>query len=162
MDVPALMAGIEAWPISLAIAEGDYWFPAIEVIHVIAITLVVGTVGLVDLRLAGVIRPVVSPLRLMKALLPWTWALFAVAVITGSLMFASSAVRYWEIGWFKAKLVLILLAGINMLVFHFSATGRAVPDDPQVVFSGHAKAAGALSILLWIGVIVCGRWIGFS
>lgn len=157
----SLLAAIEALPLSRAIAEGDYWFPLLEVIHVIAITLVVGTVGLVDLRLVGAIGPGISPARLMRTLLPWTWGMFVVAAISGGLLFASSAERYWEIGWFRAKFILMALAGLNMLVFHFT-TGRHIPDDRDAVMPGAAKIAGFASILLWIGVVTCGRWVGFS
>jgi len=123
---------------------------------------VVGSILVLDLRLLGfasVGRPVS---RLANAILPVTWGAFAIAATSGFLLFISNASKYLANGYFDAKLILICVAGLNMIVFH--AIGAR--DMPQWESRGQpplpARAAGALSILLWIAVVTCGRWIGFT
>jgi hypothetical protein len=144
------------------IRENDLLFPLIESVHVLAISLVVGSILVVDLRLLGLasIRRPVG--RVIDGILPLTWAAFAVAVASGSLLFISNATKYLANGYFVAKLFLIVAAGLNMLVFHF-VSAKDLPkweNEPAPPLS--ARLAGGLSILLWIAVVACGRWIGFT
>jgi hypothetical protein len=157
-----LVAFFEDSGIAEAIRENDTLFPFVESVHVIAISLVVGSILVLDLRLLGfasVGRPVS---RLANAILPVTWGAFAIAATSGFLLFISNASKYLANGYFDAKLILICVAGLNMIVFH--AIGAR--DMPQWESRGQpplpARAAGALSILLWIAVVTCGRWIGFT
>lgn len=156
-----ILETIEAWPLSQAISGGELLFPAIEVAHVMAIALVVGSIMLVDLRLLGWRGRDVAVGRLMGEVLPWTWMAFAVAVATGLLMFVSSAVRYGEMGWFQAKLALIALAGLNMIAFHRGSGQLAAQWGAGQPAPAGARLAGGVSLLVWIGVVICGRWIGF-
>jgi hypothetical protein len=137
-------------------------FPWLESVHVLAITLVLGTIAVADLRLLGVAsvkRPVT---QLLNDVLPVTWVAFAVAAITGVAMFASNAVEYAHNTPFQLKMVLLVLAGLNMLVFQL-VTFRGVGqwDEAQVTPPG-ARFAGAFSLLAWIGIVAFGRWIGFT
>ena len=152
---------LESTAAAVAISESSWLFPGIESIHVIAITLVVGSITMVDLRLLGINlrdRPVGE---LMAEVLPWTWMSFAVAVCTGALLFASNATHYWGTVPFRAKMLVLALAGLNMMVFH-ATIHRSVgawghqPQTPRA-----AKISGGLSLSLWIGVVSFGRWIGF-
>ena len=96
-------------------------------------------------------------------MLPCTWAAFAAAVLTGSLLFSSNAFNYAHNSCFQAKFVFLCLAGINMAVFHLGA-GRAIARwgaSPQST-PLPARIAGAASLLLWIGVVTFGRWTGFT
>ena len=157
-----LVAFFEDSGIAEVIRENDTLFPFVESVHVIAISLVVGSILVLDLRLLGfasVGRPVS---RLANAILPVTWGAFAIAATSGFLLFISNASKYLANGYFDAKLILICVAGLNMIVFH--AIGAR--DMPQWESRGQpplpARAAGALSILLWIAVVTCGRWMGFT
>lgn len=155
------LTALENMPFAIAIVEGDYLFPWIETVHVIAIVLVVGTISVVDLRLLGVQAHVPSAQRLMGQLLPATWIAFALALISGLLMFASKASQYAANGPFQAKMALLLLAGINMALFHvFAHRGIAAWDLGKTPPA--AKIAGAASLALWCAVLACGRWIGFT
>jgi uncharacterized membrane protein len=147
---------------SLGMAVAQAWFPQVECVHVIAIAAVVGTIFLVDTRLIGLTSKKLSFLHISRRLLPWTWAGFILAVITGFLMFASNAVAYYGNGAFRLKLILMILAAVNMLYFElvtFRAVGtwEAAARPPFA-----ARLAGVLSMGLWCGVIMTGRWIGFS
>jgi hypothetical protein len=145
-----------------SIRENDVLFPLIESVHVLSICLVVGSILVVDLRLLGLAsihRPVG---RVISGILPLTWSAFAVAVASGSLLFISNATKYLGNGYFVAKICLICVAGLNMAIFHgFSA--RDLPrweNDKAPPLP--ARLAGGLSVLLWVAVIACGRWIGFT
>ena len=85
--------------------------------------LVVGTISIVDLRLLGVASLDRAVSRLMHDVLPYTWGAFVIAAITGSLMFSSDAVNYAHNFFFRGKLVLLTLAGLNMAVFHIAGIG---------------------------------------
>jgi hypothetical protein len=154
---------LEATGPAEAISESDWLFPCIEVVHVLAITLVVGSISMVDLRLLNLNLRDRPADEVIAEVLPFTWVGFGVAVLTGSLLFASAATKYWGTALFRLKLVMLALAGINMLAFHASATYRrlpawsASPHTPRA-----AKIAGAASLVLWIGVVACGRWVGFK
>jgi hypothetical protein len=152
---------LESTPPAIAISESSWLFPGIECVHVLAITLVVGSITMVDLRLLGINlreRPVGE---LIAEVLPWTWASFAVAVCSGALLFSSNATKYWGTVPFRAKMLLLALAGLNMMVFH-ATIHRSVdvwgskPQTPRL-----AKISGGVSLGLWIGVVLLGRWIGF-
>ncbi len=162
MSVHSLLEALQGTSIATAIREDSRSFPLIECVHVLAITFVVGTVAMVDLRLLGVASRTRAVSRLTKEILPWTWGGFVVAVITGGLMFSSAAVKYFDNIPFRLKFVIMALAGLNMLVFH-AATQRSLTQwDERASPPLGAKVAGGLSILCWLGVIAAGRWIGFS
>lgn len=162
MSVHSLLIDLQGTPIATAIREEGRLFPLIECVHVLAITFVVGTVAMVDLRLLGVASRTRAVSRLTREILPWTWGGFVVAAVTGTLMFSSAAVKYFDNIPFRLKFAVMVLAGINMVVFH-AATHRSVGQwDEHASPPLGAKVAGALSILCWLGVIAAGRWIGFS
>ncbi len=157
-----LIAYFEDSGLANSIRENDVLFPLIESVHVVAICLVVGSILVLDLRLLGLAsihRPVS---RLTAAILPVTWGAFAVAATSGFLLFISNATKYLANGYFVAKIILICAAGLNMIIFH----GISAKDLPQWEKEPspplRARLAGALSILLWIAVVACGRWIGFT
>jgi hypothetical protein len=157
-----LLQWLEASAIATVIRENELLFPWIESFHVLAIVLVVGTISIIDLRLLGVAsldRPVS---RLMRDVLPYTWGAFALAAVTGGLLFCSNAETYGHNFFFLGKMVLLVLAGINMAIFHVFI-GRDIEHwsaekRPPLM----AKAAGAASLGLWVLVVTFGRWIGFT
>jgi len=157
----ALCQGLEQLPFAREIRESDWMFPTLETVHVIALTIVVGTILSVDIRLLGRGLRNGAFTALARELLPWTWVGFVIASIAGLLMFSSKAVTYAANGPFQVKLLLLLLAGLNMVVFHrlgMRNIGEWDTRPPPL----SARLAGAASILLWIGVVAAGRWIGFT
>jgi len=153
---------IEYSSLGITIAESTWMFPTIETLHVIALVTVIGTIAVVDLRLIGVHSRGHRVSLLAKDTLPLTWAAFALAAITGGLLFVSKASSYMINPYFLWKLVLLALAGINMMYLHLT-TWRTVEHwevDPSFPFA--AKLAGWLSLIFWVGVVFCGRMIGFT
>ena len=112
-----LWTALEATPFARAIA-GGVLFPWIESLHVLAATTVVGTIAMVDLRLLGLRSNERGVRKLISEVLPYTWTGFAVAAVSGFLLFSSSATTYAVNPFFQAKVVLLILAGINMTFFH--------------------------------------------
>ena len=162
MALDPLFQWLYATPFATAIRENGTLFPWIEASHVLAITLVVGSIGIVDLRLLGVASKNRAITILTREILPFTWIAFAFAVLTGFLLFSSNAVKYSHNHFFQAKMALLVLAGLNMLVFHL-ITGRGMEawDESPKVPAG-VRLAGAVSLTVWIAVIVTARWIGFT
>jgi hypothetical protein len=157
-----LIAYFENSELADNIRENDVLFPLIESAHVLAICLVVGSILVVDLRLLGLASVHRSVSRVSNGILPLTWSAFAVAVVSGSLLFISNATKYLGNGFFVAKLVLIGAAGLNMAIFHL-VSARDLPRwEKEASLPSSARLAGAISILLWISVVACGRWIGFT
>ncbi|HTR48814.1 MAG TPA: DUF6644 family protein [Verrucomicrobiae bacterium] len=147
--------------VGVAVAESDWLFPAIETIHIWGIILLVGTTGVLDLRLLGLILKNQRVSDLHKRLVHWTWTGFAVMFTTGALMFASEAAKMYSNGAFRFKMLLIVVAGLNALVFEvFTFRGVDAWDAaPRTPFM--AKFAGCCSLVVWVGVIAAGRWIAY-
>jgi hypothetical protein len=144
------------------IRENDLLFPLIESIHVLAICLVVGSILAVDLRLVGLASVRRSARDVTHGILPLTWGAFVVAVASGGLLFISNAAKYLGNGFFVAKMFLIAAAGLNMLIFHFISSRDVARWEHEARPPLSARLAGGLSIVLWIAVVACGRWIGFT
>jgi hypothetical protein len=157
-----LMQALEATPWGTAVRENTWLFPTIESIHVLALVLVVGSIMVVDLRLLNLASRHRSVKELTDEVLPWTWTAFVVALITGSLLFSSSAMRYTGIWQFDAKMCMLVLAAINMGIFHLGAF-RSVAhwDQAPATPPFAAKLAGGTSLAIWIIIVALGRWIGF-
>lgn len=153
---------LENMPLSVSIAQSDWAFAVIETAHVIALALVIGTVCVVDLRileLASAKRPY---RQVAQELLPWTWGAFCVSVVTGSLMFITQASAYFENAAFRIKFLLLLLAGINMLIFEFAIAHGVIGRDDSSSIPWLGKLAALLSLTLWISVVFFGRRVGFT
>jgi tryptophan-rich sensory protein len=162
MNVDAIIKFLYDLPLSSLIRTSPFLFPGIESVHVIAITLVVGSIIIVDLRLLGITSNRKPVTELSQEILPWTWGLFILAVISGSLMFISNATGYFADTPFRLKMVFLVLAGVNMAVFQFFTFKSVHLWDRDVPTLLAARLAGGLSITLWTIVVICGRWVGFT
>ncbi|HET7887434.1 MAG TPA: DUF6644 family protein [Bradyrhizobium sp.] len=163
MEIDRVLEWLQSTPIAIAIAENDLLFPWIESVHVLAIVLVVGTISIVDLRLLGIASLDISAKRLMRDIIPYTWAAFAVAAITGSLMFSSDATHYGHNRLFQIKLVMLVLAGINMAVFHlFGERDIERWEAPGARTPASAKTAATISLVAWVAIVSLGRGTGFT
>lgn len=158
---PALQA-LEATGFATAVRESTWMFPTIETLHVMALVLVVGTIWIVDLRIIGLASRDRSIGDVLTATLPYTWVSFLFAAITGFLMFASSATTYAANTPFRIKIVLLLFAGTNMLMFHWFTRKGLHEWDNVLRPPALMRLTGCASILFWCGVVCAGRWIGFT
>lgn len=153
---------IEGTGIATYIRENSFAFPWLESVHVMAIGLVLGVISIVDLRLMGIAGRGYRTSGLMRSLLPLTWGAFAISLVTGLLMFITQPDRYLETKAFQIKLVLLLLAGINMAIFHLWTQRTIQHWDEDGSTPLGAKVAGITSLCLWLGVVFAGRFVGFT
>lgn len=140
----------------------DSLFAWIECVHVMALTLVIGSIAIVDLRLLGLRSRERGVVETTAEVLPITWTAFVFAFISGGIMFASNAVAYAHNSFFQAKMALVILAGLNVLGYHFVVGRNAGSWHTGDSTPLKARLVGGTSLALWIAVAACGRWIGFT
>jgi hypothetical protein len=135
--------------------NGPEWaFPVVESLHFMGFALSIGTIAIVDLRLLGLGMRRQTASQLAADLDPWTWAGFAVMLITGPLMFSADAVSYHVNPSFQFKMTCLLLA----LLFHFTIHRRVTRSEVSPMA---ARMAGGISLALWTAVVAGGRMIAF-
>ncbi len=157
----ALMEWLEATAPAVFIHQNPWAFTTVQVIHVIAISLVVGTIAIVDVRLLGLGSTKRPFVELSRGILPYTWAAFVVAVAAGLLLFISRATEYYVNPVFLIKMLLIVVAGINMLIFEL-ITARGVAEwNLKPIPPRAARLAGGISLGCWLLVVVFGRVTDF-
>ncbi|NML15690.1 hypothetical protein [Azohydromonas caseinilytica] len=141
-------------PAALAWITGHPWaYPALEAAHITGIALLVGSLVVFELRAWGLGRELAAPV-LARLALRVSLAGFALVATSGLLMFGSQPGELFANRYFMAKLALLLAAGLNAVLFHVRG-GVARLD-------GVARAQTALSLGLWLAVIICGRWIAYA
>jgi hypothetical protein len=135
------------------IVSNPYAYPLLEVVHIVGIALLIGNLVLVEMRVwgAGASLDVQALGRLALSL---SLAGFAIIVVSGTLMFAGQPEELLANRVFSIKIALMLLAGCNAGMFH--ARGGLARLDAT------ARAQTILSLGLWLGVIICGRWIAYA
>ena len=157
-----MLDAVQHTALAVQIRDSLFLFPLLESAHVIGLSLVVGTIAIVDLRLLGVASTHRPFQRLAADTLKWTWVAFALTALTGALMFITNAAVYFHNGYFRAKVALLLLAGLNVLVFELTAGRTAAQWDRAPSPPPLARAVATLSLVIWVAVIVAGRMIGFT
>jgi hypothetical protein len=154
---------LEATTIGSAIRDSSWLFPAIESVHILGITILVGSTGLFDLRLLGrgfLGRQPAS--KVAHQVMPWAWGSFSVMFVTGVLMFSSEATRCYQSWFFRIKLGLLLLAGLNALIFQFGTYYQIGDwDEAGTVAPTAARVAAWVSLLLWVFIVFAGRGIAY-
>jgi len=154
------MGGIEGSAFGQAMRQWLWLYPSVEIVHLVGIAILVGSIAVLDLRLLGVSRSL-SVRRLAAHVLPWTLASFALIVPSGLAMFIAHASDLISNPVFAFKLSLIGVAGVNAAVFRTGVFRSAGNWDVDVLPPLAARAAGAFSLLFWIAVIACGRLLAY-
>lgn len=157
MSLDAFLAWLAGQHWAQVISEG-WGFPFLEALHVTGLALLIGSIGILDLRLLNLTGRSLRVTTLTKAVVPWTWSGFGLAVVTGLLIFAGAADRYAHNPAFQAKMALLLLAGANMAVFQFWCW-KSVAEWDVGLPSMAARIAGGLSLLFWCAVVFAARMI---
>ena len=147
--------------VGMTIRQSLWLFPAIETVHLLGMAALVGTIGVLDLRLLGWVARRQPVSEMAGRLIPWAWAGFVVQAITGALLFSSEAVKIYGNPAFRLKMLLLLLAGLQAVIFQTVISGKLAAWDERPSLPMLAKVAGLSSILLWIAIVTAGRFIGF-
>ena len=146
---------------SATLRESKWAEPIFESVHVLTLTLFLGFSVLLDMRLLGVLLRRRRVSEVLAQLNPWLFAGFTVMIVTGVLLFAGDPVAFYSTIFFRVKMIMLLLAGINVLVFNWTVGRRVEEWDQGASAPLGAKVAAILSLVLWAGIIAAGRGIAY-
>lgn len=151
---------IEALAFARAMREWLWLYPAVEIVHITGFVLLVGSVAMFDLRVLGLSRGI--PVRaLARHLLPWSVLALFLIVPSGLAMFSAHASDFLGNRAFQLKMALLLAAGLNAVAFHTGPYQSVASWNVDAAAPWTARASVALSLLLWISIISCGRLLAY-
>src|SRR5438128_1823653 len=152
--------GDTSWSVDLH--ESQYAYSIIESIHVWTMAVFFGSVVMFDLRLMGWTLRGVPVSEVIRRLQPLTIAAFVIMVITGTLLFFAIPLRSYQNLFFRGKMLLLLIAGLNVWLFHSRIYPKVVTGEADAMPPKAARTAGAVSLTLWICIIFSGRMIAYN
>lgn len=152
--------GDSSW--STGLHESRYAYDLIESVHVWALCLFFGLAVMFDFRLLGWTMKNVPVAEVARRLLPWTAFGFVIMVISGTLLFSAIPLRSYQNIFFRAKMIMLLLAGLNVWIFHSGVYKRVTAWDADKRPPRAARVAGAFSLILWVCIVLSGRMIAYN
>jgi hypothetical protein len=157
---PAWLVWLEGSGLGAMMRKSAWMYPIVEIVHIVGFVILVGAVVMFDLRVLGLGRglPVT---RLARHLLRWSWIGLALVVPAGLMMFTAHATEFATNPAFLLKLALLATAAANVGFFHLVPYRSVGAWDVAGRAPGAARAAALSSIVIWIGVITCGRLIAY-
>lgn len=141
-------------PIGDALNSSELIFPILECFHIVGFTLSIGTIAILDLRMLGLGMRQQTPAQLAADFAPWTLAGLGVMLISGPLIFLSDTYMYLHNSSFQFKIACLLVA----IVFNYTIHRKVAQTDRSTMLT---KLVGAISLLLWVGVVAGGLFIAF-
>lgn len=147
---------------SVGLHESRYAYDLIESVHVWALCLFFGLAVMFDFRLLGWTMRTVPVSEVARRLLPWTVVGFVIMVISGSLLFSAIPLRSYQNIFFRTKMLLLLVAGLNVWIFHSGIYKRVATWDVSTVTPRPARIAALLSLVLWVCIVLSGRMIAYN
>jgi hypothetical protein len=144
------------------IRDSDLPFPIIETVHVMALGLSVGIIMWIDMRLMGLVMKRERMSEMLKQIEPWAIVGFSIMFISGALLILAEPLKCYNSTAFRFKAAFLILAGANVWLFHRGIYKTIVRWDNEEVFPWQARLCGFLSLILWFGIIVAGRWTAVS
>lgn len=162
MSLMQLAQWLEATSIAVWVRESSYGFAIVVAVHILSLSLSVGTLVWFDLRLLGISMLRVPVSHLYRRLMPWTLTGFALMFASGLIILAAYATAAFGNIYFRIKLAAIVLAGVNAFFYHRVTERQIRTWDEAMRPSGAAHAAGLVSILVWTVVILCGRAMSYT
>jgi|ERR1051325_8274552 hypothetical protein len=160
MTVMSMLEWIQSTDLSIAIREGGLPYPIIGGLHLLAIALFGGVLLATDLRLLGWVMPARRFSDVWYQFRPWKQVGFVIVVVSGLLLAWAEPIRLYRSPSFWIKMLLFALVGVHALVFRGQVYGH--PERLDGGISSRAKLAAVLSLMLWAGLIVTGRFIAFD
>ena len=155
----SLMAFLKATSVSQWIANDRWVWPIAETLHFIGLTLLIGIIGPLDLRLIGFMKRV--PITALKKLVPWAVAGFVTCLVTGITFFVATPEQYIYNESFWLKMLFLAIAGWNMLIFETTQRRRVMALDRAGDTPVSFKMIGATSLVSWVMVLYWGRMLPF-
>ncbi|MEO8004175.1 MAG: DUF6644 family protein [Betaproteobacteria bacterium] len=155
-----LLGSLEEGSLATAMRDSLWLYPTVETVHIVGFVILVGAVFLFDLRLLGFSRRLPVH-QLALHLLPWSAAALVLIVPTGLLMFAAAATDLIGNRAFVIKMLLLMLAATNAAAFHLGPFRSVARWDHDVPAPLAAKLHALASLLIWVSVLTCGRFIAY-
>jgi len=156
-----LLNTLEHGGIAQAMRDSMWLYPAVETVHIVGFIILVGSVIMFDLRVLGLSRRVPVSM-LARHLLPWGASALILIVPAGLLMFSSDAGNLVGNRAFVLKMLLLMLAGTNAAAFHMGVFRTVSKWDQGMVAPLAARLHAGVSLLLWLGIVTCGRMIAYA
>ena len=147
---------------SITMRDSTWAEPVVETIHVLTLTLFLGFTVLLDLRLLGVSMRRRRVSEVLQELNPWLVGGFLVMIVTGVLLFCGDPVAFYNSIFFKVKMLMLLLAGLNVWLFNATVGRKMAEWEIDAETPGRAKAAAVVSLVLWVAIVAAGRAIAYS
>lgn len=156
----ALLGALEDGGVAAAMRDSFWLYPLVETTHIVGFSILFGAIAMFDVRLLGASKHI--SIRLLgRHLLPWSIGALVLIVPTGLMMFAADATDLVSNRAFVMKMLLIMLAGTNAAAFHVGAYRGVDRWDRDMPAPLPARLHATASLLIWIGVIACGRLIAY-
>lgn len=149
----------DTW-LGVGIRESLWLFPILYTLHIFGVVFLVAATSALDLRMLGAVMKKQPVADTADLLLPWAKAGFAAQMVTGALLFTAQAVELSQNLAFLLKMTTVLLAGLNVLIFHLTAY-RNVRHWPQGSTPAGAKFSAVFSLMCWFGIVAMSRLIAF-
>lgn len=153
---------VDALPSSIAIRESVYGYPYLLTAHAVSMALFAGLIVMMDLRLLGFAFRRTPLSQVQRQLFPWQMFTMVLSAVTGAVLFYGQPLRYYGKVFFWVKMALMVVAGVNALVFHWTTYRSVAAWDSSIVPPRGARLAGAFSIAFWAGVVVFGRITAYN
>lgn len=161
MSLDSFITWLYATPLSTLIRDVSWVIPAVQSIHIVAIAVVVGSAMITDLRLAGILATDEAPAAVVRRYTPWMWGALLVLLLTGMVMSIGEPDRVLVNSLFWFKMGAVVTVSVLTWFLHRPFLNPA-PPAWLVRLNSFTKPAAWFSLLLWVGVIICGRWIAYA
>jgi len=162
MSVIRFMQWLNDTAFSITMRDSTWAEPVVETIHVLTLTLFLGFTVLLDLRLLGVSMRRRKASDVVGELNPWLMGGFLVMIVTGMLLFCGDPVAFYNSIFFKVKMLMLLLAGLNVWLFNATVGRKMAEWEIDAETPGRAKVAAVVSLVLWVAIVAAGRAIAYS
>lgn len=162
MQWRALFEYVNEFPSSIAIRESIYFYPALLTTHVLGMCVFAGLVIMMDLRLLGVGNSRTPMSQVQARLFPWQMVGMSISAATGLLLVYAQPMRFYPNVFFWIKAVMMGVAGVNALAFHFGTYRSIAKWDTAPATPLGARLSGAFSLALWSLVVMSGRLIAYN
>ncbi len=162
MSISSFLQWLANTGFSTTLRESTWAEPIVETLHVLTLTLFLGFAIVLDLRLLGLQMTRRRASEVIRELNPWLLGGFAIMMVTGMLLFCGDPVSFYSTIFFKVKMILLAVAGLNVLVFNATVGRRIACWDQDSQTPGRAKLAAILSLVVWAAIIAAGRAIAYA
>lgn len=156
----AFLEWLQSTWVGVLVAESLWGYPLFETIHSLGMAMLIGSLGLINLRVLGYKSEL--PLLQMRQLLPLAWLGFTLNAVSGTLLFTSDAVYFFASYTFRIKMVLIVLGGLNAALLGRRIFREAAAGAPALPPATSTKFIAVTSLVFWLGAVCAGRLIAYT